>query len=255
VADGPSPAEIRAVARDVLKDALRAAETVPVNRGSSRAFVNEADVIAAREKGGVLVVPEGAIVTPLAHDAAERFGVEIRFGNQPPNPTSPPMRGGEETGEPSPYEQGGAVAVGSDHGGFKVKEAVKRHLASRGLQVIDQGTTSDASCDYPDFAARVGRAVSLGEARWGVFVDGAGIGGAMTLNKVPGVFAATCHDAKSAENARGHNRANVLCLGSGWTDERAAVGVLDAFFGTGFEGGRHSRRVAKIQALEKSLLR
>ena len=238
--------EIRSVAREVLREVLGPA--------SSRAFVNEADVIGAREKGGVLHVPSDAIVTPLARDAAERFGVEIRFGGAtPPSPTLP-REAGEGDAEPAPLEQGGPVAVGSDHGGFKLKETIKKHLAARGLEVLDQGTTSESSCDYPDFAARVARTVSLGEARWGVFVDGAGIGGAMALNKVPGVFAATCHDAKAAKNARGHNRANVLCLGSGWVDEKAAQAVVDAFFGTGFEGGRHAKRVAKIHALEKAFV-
>jgi ribose 5-phosphate isomerase B len=215
--------------------------------------VNEADVIGARDKGGILTVPEGAIVTPLAHDAAERFRVQIRFGNSPAAAKSAASQ--EEAPEPAPAQAGGAVALASDHGGFKLKQSLAKHLAARGFSVLDQGPSTDASCDYPDFAARVGRAVSLGEARWGVFVDGAGIGGAMTLNKVPGVFAATCHDAKAAQNARGHNRANVLCLGSGWVDENAARAVVDAFMGTGFEGGRHARRVAKIHAIEKAFLR
>ncbi len=258
MAEGPSQSEIRAAAREALREVLGAAPAEPAGPRTNRAFVNEADVIGAREKGGVLVVPAGAIVTPLAHDAAERFGVEIRFGGAStggPSPAATPAASTEDPPEAPPAVQGGPVAVGSDHGGFKLKEAVKKHLEARGLAVLDQGTTTDASCDYPDFAARVGRAVSLGEARWGVFVDGAGIGGAMTLNKVPGVFAATCHDAKAAQNARGHNRANVLCLGSGWVDEAAAKAVVDAFFGTGFEGGRHTRRVAKIHALERAFTR
>lgn len=245
----PSAQEIRSAARDVLREALGAA---PPGPRAQRELVNEAHVIAAREKGGVLVVPEGALVTPLARDAAERFNVEIRFGSAaaPPSPERD-----KDAAEPSPRDQGGPVAVGADHGGYKLKEAVKRHLERQGFQVLDQGTTSDAACDYPDFAARVARAVALGEARWGVFVDGAGIGGAMVLNKVPGVFAATCHDPKAAENARGHNRANVLCLGTGWVDEPRALAVVDAFLGHGFEGGRHARRVGKIHAVEKAFVR
>ena len=256
MAEGPSPAEIRAATRDALREVLGVAPSSErgESRGGARAFVNEAEVIAAREKG-VLLVPEGAIVTPLAHDAAERFGVEIRRGGAPGSAPTATKAQGEADAEAPPIEQGGPVAIGSDHGGYKLKEALKKHLAAKGLTVIDQGTTSESSCDYPDFAARVGRAVSLGEASWGVFVDGAGIGGAMTLNKVPGVFAATCHDAKAAKNARGHNRANVLCLGSGWVDENAAKAVLDSFLGTGFEGGRHGKRVAKIHALERAFTR
>lgn len=251
--DGPSLHEIRAAAREALREVLGAASSEPTGpRSGGRAFVNEAEVIAARDKGGVLTVPVGAIVTPLAHDAAERFGVQIRFGGDAPAPVASAPSGAADDAEPAPYEQGGPVAVGSDHGGFKLKEAVKKHLVAKGMTVLDQGTTSESSCDYPDFAARVGRTVSLGEASWGIFVDGAGIGGAMTLNKIPGVFAATCHDAKAAKNSRGHNRANVLCLGSGWVDENTSRAVVDAFFGTGFEGGRHGKRVAKIHALERA---
>lgn len=247
----PSPAEIRAVAREALRDVLNATPAPAGAPRSGRAFVNESDVIGARDKGGVLNVPADAIVTPLARDAAERFGVEIRVGGSAAA-VSAGSATTESDAEPSPAEQGGAIAIGSDHGGFKLKEALKKHLAAKGAKVLDQGTTSDASCDYPDFAARVGRAVALGEASWGIFIDGAGIGGAMTLNKIPGVFAATCHDAKAAQNARGHNRANVVCLGSNWVDENAAKAVVDAFLGEGFEGGRHGKRVAKIHALERA---
>jgi ribose 5-phosphate isomerase B len=253
MAELPSPAEIRAAARELVNQALRAGPSSPGSPRGNRELVNEADVIAARDKGGVLIVPENALVTPLARDAAERFQVEIRFG-QAPQKSAVAAAETPEGAEPSPRDQGGTVAVGSDHGGFKVKEFVKKHLESLGFQVADVGTTSEAACDYPDFAARVGRAVSLGEARWGVFVDGAGIGGAMVLNKVPGVFAATCHDPKAAQNARGHNGANVLCLGSGWVDADKARAVIDAFFSTGFEGGRHLRRVQKIHAVERAFV-
>jgi ribose 5-phosphate isomerase B len=258
VADTPSPAEIRQVARDLLAEALRAEPQSGFQgaRSGQRELINEAHVMAAKESG-VLLVPKGAIVTPLARDAAERFQVELRFQDGSADGTAPvsTAREAEAPPEPSPRDQGGPVAIGSDHGGFKLKESLKQRLASAGLPVIDVGTTSDASCDYPDFAARVGRAVSMGEARFGVFVDGAGIGGAMALNKVPGVLAATCNDVKAAQNARGHNSANVLCMGSGWLDEVKAAAVLDAFLGAGFEGGRHARRVAKIRSLERAFVR
>src|SRR5579871_6909682 len=221
MAELPSRAEIRGTARELLVRALEARTQGETARepGSRRELVNEAKVLAAKEKG-VLLVPRGALVTPLARDAAEREGVELRESDAPAAPAT------EAAPEASPRERGGAVALGSDHGGFALKEAIKKHLVASGFAVLDQGTTSDASCDYPDFAAKVARAVSLGEARWGVFVDGAGIGGAMTSNRVPGVLAATCHDAKAATNARGHNSANVLCLGAGWVDESRAREVV-----------------------------
>ena len=146
-------------------------------------------------------------------------------------------------------------ALGADHGGFKLKEALKRHLEARSIRVADMGTNSEESCDYPDFAARVAKSVALGEAQWGVIVDGAGIGSCMAANKVPGVLAATCCDEKAAKNAREHNGANVLCLGSGFLDEAKAKAVVDAFLATGFGGGRHGRRVAKIRALERAFVR
>jgi ribose 5-phosphate isomerase B len=117
--------------------------------------------------------------------------------------------------------------------------------------VNDLGTHSTEAVDYPDVAARVAKAVALGEASWGILVDGAGIGSCMAANKVPGVLAATCHDEKTAKNSREHNGANVLCLGTGSLDEKAALRVVDAWLATGFGGGRHGKRVQKIRAIER----
>ncbi|MCA8922383.1 MAG: RpiB/LacA/LacB family sugar-phosphate isomerase, partial [Planctomycetes bacterium] len=134
----------------------------------------------------------------------------------------------------------------------ELKQELKQHLERSGLRVIDVGTHSKDACDYPDLAAAVAKAVALGQAGWGVVVDGAGIGSCMAANKVPGVLAATCHDVRTAKNSREHNGANVLCLGSGTLDLPAALQVLDAWLDTPFGGGRHGRRVDKIKALERS---
>lgn len=246
----PTQKDIEAVARDVLKEMGLTDPQAPARE--ARALVSEAEVRAARARGEkVLVVAPGALVTPLARDAALDAGIEIRIGGAPgaPAPAATPGDGG-----PAPAE-GGVIALGADHGGFPLKQALKAHLEGRGLRVSDLGTHSTEACDYPDLAARVAKAVALGDATWGILVDGAGIGSCMAANKVPGVLAATCHDERTARNSREHNGANVLCLGAGGLDEAAARRVVDAWLATPFAGGRHGKRVAKIRALERSFTR
>lgn len=147
---------------------------------------------------------------------------------------------------------GGAVAIGADHGGYPLKEQLKAHLESRGFQVIDCGTHSTDSVDYPDFARAVAQLVSQGKAWRGVMIDGAGIGSCMTANKVPGVRASMCYDHATAHNAREHNDANVLTLGAGLIGAGLAKQILDTWLNTPFAGGRHARRVDKIMELEKN---
>jgi ribose 5-phosphate isomerase B len=246
----PSQKDIEGVARDVLKEL---GLTDPAPRRDARALVTETDIRAVRAKGEkVLVVGEGAIITPLARDAAADSGIEIRVSSAG---KPAPSKDVASDGGPAPQDEGGAIAIGADHGGFPLKQALKAHLEARKLRVLDQGTTSTEAVDYPDFAAKVAKAVALGEASWGILVDGAGIGSCMAANKVPGVLAATCHDERTAKNSREHNGANVLCLGSGGLDEAAAKRVVDAWLATAFAGGRHGKRVAKIKAIERSFTR
>ncbi len=143
-----------------------------------------------------------------------------------------------------------SVALGADHGGYKMKEMLKAHLTEAGYQVNDCGTNSTESVDYPDFALAVAQAVSSGGAWRGIIVDGAGIGSCMAANKVPGVRAAMCYDNATAVNSREHNNANVLTLGSGLIGENLARQVVDTWLATNFGGGRHARRVDKITAIE-----
>ncbi len=142
------------------------------------------------------------------------------------------------------------IALGADHGGFKMKEMLKTYLTETGYQVNDCGTNSTESVDYPDFAFAVAKAVSLGKAWRGIIIDGAGIGSCMTANKVPGVRAAMCYDYATAVNSREHNDANVLTLGSGLIGENLARQIVDTWLMTNFGGGRHARRVEKITAIE-----
>ncbi len=144
------------------------------------------------------------------------------------------------------------IALGADHAGFELKEKVLRYLASQGYAVEDEGTGSTESVDYPDYAERVAKRVASGEADWGVLVCGTGLGMAITANKVPGIRATPCNDTLSAHFARAHNNANVLALGGRLVDEATARKILDTWFTTPFEGGRHQRRIDKIAALDQT---
>lgn len=142
------------------------------------------------------------------------------------------------------------IALACDHGAYDLKEAVKAHLAEKGLQVKDFGTYSTDSCDYPDFAAAAAKAVAAGECEKGVVLCTTGIGVSIVANKVKGVRCALCTDTLSAEMTRRHNDTNVLAMGAGVVGKNLALAILDKWLETEFEGGRHQRRVDKITALE-----
>lgn len=142
------------------------------------------------------------------------------------------------------------IALACDHGAYELKEAVKVHLAEKGLEVKDFGTYSTDSCDYPDFAAAAAKAVAAGECEKGVVLCTTGIGVSIVANKVKGVRCALCTDPLSAEMTRRHNDTNVLAMGAGVVGKNLALAILDKWLETEFEGGRHQRRVDKITALE-----
>lgn len=142
---------------------------------------------------------------------------------------------------------GRKVALGSDHGGFDLKARLKRFLEQQGYQVIDVGTESKEACDYPDFARAVARAVASGGCQAGIMIDGAGIGSSMVCNKVRGIRAALCYDLKTILNSRQHNDANVLTLGAGANPPEVVEDMVRTWLETPFEGGRHQRRVDKIE--------
>jgi len=148
-----------------------------------------------------------------------------------------------------------SLAIGADHGGFHLKQMLIEHLRGRGFDVHDCGCASTESVDYPDFAHAVANLVGTGACRWGVIIDGAGIGSCMVANKVPGVRAALCYDLSTARNSREHNHANVLTLGAGLIGESLARQIVDEWLATPWGGDRHARRVAKIGDIEKRYLR
>jgi len=198
-----------------------------------RKVITEGDIPLTGELRVVL----GTIVTLSARDAARERGVRIL--ELPPDQVSgiaPPER---------------TVALGADHGGYRMKELLKPVFAELGREVRDAGVNDEAPADYPDIAEKVALLVAEGKAARGVIVDGAGIGSAMAANKIPGVRAALCYDKASARNSREHNNANVLTLGGRLLTPTQAEEVLRTWLATPFGGGRHAARVGKISQLEQ----
>ncbi|MFQ5415318.1 MAG: ribose 5-phosphate isomerase B [Phycisphaerae bacterium] len=144
------------------------------------------------------------------------------------------------------------VAIASDHRGFRAKECIKAYLESVGHSVVDYGCDSPASCDYPDMGLTGATAVARGETDRGILLCGTGIGMSISANKVRGVRAALCHDEMTAELARRHNNANVLCLAADLVGDELMRCVVDIWLATEYEGGRHKRRLEKIAAYERN---
>jgi ribose 5-phosphate isomerase B len=170
-----------------------------------------------------------------------------------PSPApAPASRPAPASARPATASAPRRVAIGADHGGFPLKEVLKREIADElGWEVHDCGTHSTDAVDYPDFAAAVAREVASGRSARGIIVDAAGIGSSIAANKVAGVRCALCHDDATVLNSREHNDANVLALGARVVHRGAAARMVRLFLSTPFGGGRHERRVQKIVALEQ----
>lgn len=258
MADDATRDRVRALVRDVLSKAGGEAEPASpsrsaksssnplppasphgnVTRDESAKVVITEDDVRGLERGAVLRIAEGARLTPLAADIVRDRGIEIvhrvsRLGSK----------------------QSKLVAVGADHGGYPMKEELKALLTELGHRVHDFGTNSKDAVDYPDFAHAVARAVADGSADLGIMIDGAGVGSAMTANKVPGVRAAACYSVEVARNSREHNDANVLTLGSTTISSAEMREIVRAWLGTEISEERHKKRVAKIKAVEQQYTR
>ena len=144
------------------------------------------------------------------------------------------------------------IALGSDHGGYALKEEIKKYLTEKEIPFDDFGTDSEESCDYPEYAEKVCRSVLSGESEKGILCCGTGIGMSMAANKIRGIRCALCSDGYSAEMTRRHNDANVLALGGRVVGPGLALEIVEIFLKTPVEGGRHARRVSKVMALEQS---
>jgi ribose 5-phosphate isomerase B len=234
----------RTIGPDGLAATPEASKAPSVASRLSRPAVTEADIMAV-PPGRRLAVPAEAMITPLARDTALDRRVELvrEPGPVPDSAPSTATVGGQ------------TVALGADHGGYAMKEDLKAYLGQLGYPVVDCGTNSTASVDYPDFAYAVAKLVSEGRAWRGIIVDGAGIGSCMAANKVPGVRAAMCYDHATAVNSREHNDANVLTLGGVLIGANLARQIVKTWLETDFGGGRHARRVDKIMGIEKRFVR
>jgi ribose 5-phosphate isomerase B len=192
--------------------------------------------IRPASSGDTLRIDEGAILTPLAQDLVRERDIRIE-----------PVRRRAARRK--------RIALGADHGGFEMKEEVKRVLADLGHDYQDLGTHSTEAVDYPDYANLVARAVASGTCELGIMVDGAGIGSCMVANKVPGVRAAMCYDEASARNSREHNGANVLTLGGKMISNERMREIVRAWLVSELTEERHRRRVEKIKAIEREFLK
>ena len=234
--------EISAMVREALRQRIGGESQVadsglPVVDESAKDVITEADLrdVAA---GARFLIRENEIITPAARDLIRERGVEIRYRAR--------------------RSAAGArrlIAVGADHGGYEMKERLKKFLDELGYRHRDFGTFSEEAVDYPDFAHAVARAVADGACDLGIVVDGAGIGSCMTANKVPGVRAAMCYDAATASNSREHNYANVLTLGARMISTEKMREIVGVWLSTPEGAARHGKRVAKLIAVEKQYMR
>ncbi len=215
----------------------------------TRPLVTERDINVI-PYGGEFSIPKGALVTPLARQVAmDRRVTMVEAGDAPK-----PLMVSVQPITVTPQDQK-CVAIGADHGGYELKEILKSYLSELGYAVVDCGTDSTESVDYPDFAFAVAQLVGQGRAWRGVIIDGAGIGSCMAANKVPGVRASMCYDQATAINSREHNDANVLTLGAGLIGLNLARQILKTWLETSFGGGRHARRVDKIMGIEQRFVK
>jgi ribose 5-phosphate isomerase B len=252
--------DIRKLVRKTVLKALEGGATGPTPARqrlalTGRKLVTEEDLQNAIA-GSEVVIPPHALVTPLARDLAHErqltLVVEGQAASVPSSISKPTAQSHAAQPLASPEK---TVAVGADHGGFPMKEDLKKYLQELGYTVLDCGTNSTQSVDYPDFAYAVARLVAEGRAARGIIVDGAGIGSCMAANKVPGIRAAMCYDVSTASNSREHNDANVLTLGGGLLGVNLARQIVNTWLSTEFGGGRHAGRVNKIMAIEKRYLK
>lgn len=235
----------------------------------TRTLITERQILEAVARGCTrLELPHDAIVTPLAADAAsgKKLALIRARPGQPQGSagatvipsTAAPSRGAAIQEMPPSGTSPGkkpVVVIGSDHGGFELKSQLTGHLRGQGFQVDDAGTNSAEPCDYPDFAYAVGSLVASGGDRLGIMIDGAGIGSCMVVNKIPGIRGACCTHEFMARNAREHNNANVLTLGSRVVGLEVAKAIVDTFLRTAFAGGRHEGRVQKIMDVDQKYRR
>lgn len=232
--EGDRPASASAVEHVVVNSLKDKVGKVFDRDESSRTLITEDD-LRGLEPGSKLRVAANVKFTALAQDIINERRIELIRKESRQNTTK--VR---------------SVAIGSDHGGFKMKEQLKAFLTELGLNIRDFGTNSEDAVDYPDFAHAVARSVSGRQVDIGIIIDGAGIGSAMAANKVPNVRAAACYSTALAKNSREHNGANVLTLGAGQNSFDEVKQIVEAFISTDISEDRHKKRVGKIDSIDRS---
>lgn len=201
--------------------------------------LTESDIKEFHRSGKTKVeVSPGDIITPAARDVINQYKMIVVFKN--------------EENSSSVLSKTSRIAIGCDHTGLEMKSTLKKLLQNKNYKLIDVGTDSSDSCDYPDFAAKVAEEVQSGNCDFGIMIDATGIPSAITANKFKGIRAATCYNEFSAWSARNHNNANILVLGAKTLGEETAKSILIKWMQTDFEGGRHQRRLDKITDIENS---
>ena len=218
----------------VVVNSLKERAAAEFDRDESAKSLITEDDLRGLDDGSRVRIAQNARLTPLAQDIVAAKKIELI--RKTPRDNELKVR---------------SVAIGADHGGYQLKETLKAFLTGLGLIVRDLGTNSKDAVDYPDFAHAVARAVGDNQVDVGIIVDGAGIGSAMTANKVPNVRAAACYSAALAKNSREHNGANVLTLGSGQSSPSEAEEIVKTFLTTEISEERHIKRVGKIEEIER----
>jgi ribose 5-phosphate isomerase B len=210
-------------------------------------LISERTILDAAKRGEKSVaVQADAIVTDAAKDRAKQLGIRLESGKN-----ARPARAEPASPVPAASAAGDVIAIGSDHGGFALKETMRVFVESLGFRVVDLGTYTEEACDYPDFSYAVARMVSLGEASKGIMIDAVGTASAIVANKVRGIRAACCSDEFSARSSREHNDANVLTLGGRTVGPELAKAIAKVWLETSFGGGRHQKRLDKISEIER----
>ena len=203
-------------------------------------IITELDIVNLYRSGSAsIMIDSNTLVTPAAKDKINDLKIKII------NPDSDSKKDVAES-----WIIKKKIAIGSDHTGYSIKEKLKRILIERGFSLVDVGTSSEESCDYPDFANGVATNVIDNSVDFGIIIDATGIPSAITANKINGVRAATCYNEFSAWSARAHNNANILVVGSKTLGEETIKSILDKFIDSNFEGGRHQKRLDKIILIE-----
>jgi len=219
-------------------------------------LITEEDVKQILKQGGsVVVITKDSIITALAKDLinSKKLTIIVKESDdniQPINLSDDPSADGLTKSDHSNATTEKRIALGSDHTGFRLKNILLKNLSDKGYIVSDLGTYDEKPCDYPDFAKKVAMSVTMGENDFGILIDATGIPSAITANKIKGIRAATCYNSFSARSSRAHNNANILVVGSRALGEETIKLIVDEWLSTTFEGGRHQKRLDKINDIE-----